>query len=103
MSTKYIGGELPSNPSTWETAASKYQASSIHELQSAQSASDITAEQFLSLKVLWPKRLQQADLSENETAGLFGSSKIDIRKARSDIREQDGAWNAYLKAIAAQK
>lgn len=102
MSTKYIGGELPSNPSTWEATASKYQASSIHELQSAQSASDITVEQFISLKVLWPKRLQQADLSENETAGIFGSSKIDIRKARSDIREQDGAWNAYLEAIAAK-
>jgi hypothetical protein len=101
MSKKYTGEVLPKNPSSWETATSHYQTGSIHALDSANSASEITVEQFLSLKVLWPKRKSTKDLGADKTASLFGSSAADINKARAQRQKDDPAWAAYLSALAA--
>jgi hypothetical protein len=101
MNKKYDGNSLPFTDDAWETAIRHYQTVSIHEMQSAHSASEITVEQFLSLKVLWPDRRPPAELSADKVASLFGSSKLDISKAKSATRKHDPAWNKNLEAITA--
>jgi hypothetical protein len=101
MSKKYNGNSLPSTDDGWGTAIHHYQTVSIHKIQRAHSASEITVEQFLSLKVLWPDRRPPAELSADKVASLFGSSKLDISKAKKAARKHDPAWNKYLEAITA--
>lgn len=103
MSTKTISS-LPKEPSEWNQALVRYpQTSSIHGLQSARSASDITAEQFLSLKVLWPKRRTVTDLSADNTSKLYGSSNVELQALKAETRKNEPSWKAYLKAIEASK
>jgi hypothetical protein len=101
MTQKYLGDNLPGTGVEWRTAAARYNPVSIHELEAADSASEITVEQFLSLKALWPRRCKTADLYADKTAALFGSSKADIETVRATMRERDTCWTEYLKAVEA--
>lgn len=101
MSQKSFGDGAvpPRDPRSWQKAATKYEIISIHELESADSASEITVKQFLSLKVLRPRILDIKDLYADKIAGLFGSTETKIRKIRNDMEKQDSAWAAYLSGI----
>jgi hypothetical protein len=99
MTTKYSGAQLPYDHSSWLKATQKYETCSIHELESADSASEITVEQFLSLKVLWSQRLEIKDLYADDTAGLYNSSKVEVAAVKDNTEKQDEAWKEYLQAI----
>jgi hypothetical protein len=101
MSTKYLGDTLPEDASTWKTATGRYaESGSIHELKSARSASEITVEQFLSLRVLWKSQTAK-QLNDDKRAGLYGSSKNEIQDKVTRKPEHEGPWQEYLKAIPA--
>lgn len=99
MSYKYTGDDLPANFSEWKNATCQYKTISLHELDTPKSASKISVEQFLSLKVLWTHRQKPTALYEDKVLTLFNSSKEDISKER-DLMRKDPAWGAYLRDIA---
>jgi uncharacterized protein (DUF2267 family) len=106
MATKYPGDKLPEAPSSWKAAVDRFaKTSNIHELKSAHSASEITVEQFLSLRVLWKNR-EAKKLNDDTRAGLYGSSNKEIRgivheKPEAGRPEIKTSWSEYLKAITA--
>lgn len=103
MSTKY-NGSLPKDPSDWNAALVKYpQTSSVHELETARSASEITVEQFISLKVLWPPRHKATELSTDNVAKLYGSSTVALQALKNETWKNDPSWKAYLTAITASQ
>lgn len=98
MNTKFTG-TFPRDKTSWENAMKQHETVSVHDLQSANSASEITVEQFLSLKVLWPKLLSIRDLYSDEKASLFDSSQANIAAMKLNMEGTDRAWKEYLEAI----
>ena len=99
MSVTYDSETLPMNKDSWLAATRRYKTASIHDLESLESASKITVEQFLSLRVLWPKLRKVEELYRNTPASLFNSSEEELQKSRSEMKSKGGPWNAYLEAI----
>jgi hypothetical protein len=103
MATKYPGDRLPDTASNWKSAVDRYaETDSIHKLESAHSASEITVEQFLSLRVLWKSRTAKT-LNDDIRAGLYGSSKKEIQAKVHKKNEDPTPWDEYLKAIKASQ
>jgi hypothetical protein len=107
MSTKFLGKQLPSDDKSWKNETLRYPGSgSIHELDSANSASEITVQQFLSLRVLW-ERCDPKLLNDDKRAALYGSSKSEMQVLRDKDKpgkvkgksERQTPWQAYLEAI----
>jgi hypothetical protein len=103
MEKKYSGENLPTDKESWQSAARQHGNVSIHELKAACPASEINVAQFLSLKAIWPKRRAVAELYNDKTARLFGSSNTKIGMTRNNMWEHDSAWKAYLTAIEDRK
>lgn len=99
MERKYSGADLPKNSNSWNDAAQQSGIVSIHELETAYPASQITMAQFLSLKTLWPALRAPTELYNNKWAMLFGSTEADIKTTRHKMKEHDSEWNAYLTAL----
>lgn len=94
---------LPSTEASWIDHPQNAKKTSIHELENPHSGSEITVEQFFSLRVLWPKRKEHTDLYKDETAMLFDSTRNDIEGLKKQMEGRDEPWNRYLEALETLK
>ncbi|KAI1735405.1 hypothetical protein F4680DRAFT_453092 [Xylaria scruposa] len=89
---------IPANPMEWAALAEKFDVrdKSIHQITFTNSASNIGARQFLTLRACWPKYKDPRDLAGRLTSWL----DIDyLRSAKDHLLERQD-WQSYLEAIA---
>ena len=85
--------DLPRSPAEWENARRGLEAESIQALGKLDSASEIQKPQFLMLRALWDRKLQ--NLFEVKD----WLEEADIERAVSFLRECPD-WNIYLESFS---
>ena len=91
---------FPTKPSEWERAHKD--GPSVHRLTDVFSASKISIEQYLALKILWNWH-DPGELYSNKWAAHFGSSSKAIREEAKKMTKEDQQWQRYLGLIQQQK
>ena len=91
-------GTLPKNAKEWDEAvsSSSLHISTIHEFENPVSASKISHNQFLLLRILWVKRTKHAELIGDSIHGLVTSEHYE--KAKQELKAQKD-WCQYLDSF----
>lgn len=91
---------MPKLPQTVQEWNARYGSGcSIHDFDTAQSASKMTEDQFFALKVIWPAH-KASDL-KRRCSVWFGVGQHEVERKAKSMRTEDFAWASYLEALEA--
>lgn len=97
MTTESTNWEIPTRRKAWEAMRKRFACENvdIHSLGDPDSASKIQVEQFLTLKVLWPRR------SQSQISAFLKGIGFDTYSfsKETESMERRSAWNLYLDAL----
>lgn len=95
---KITSFSLPRELGQWQAARKKHNCGhmNIHNLDTADSGSELAFKQYLTLKVLWISQKQ------NQTSGylaMIGFEPAELHQKEKDMLKRK-AWELYLRAVA---
>lgn len=91
--------KLPYSEEAWKEEANSHKVPSIHDFEVTRSASKITFPQYIALKTIWKGHNINTLTENDEWPRRFGSTRAEILKKATEMKQDDKTWYNYLKAL----